>query len=935
LAETGPQPQVFGKYVLLSKLAAGGMAVTYRARLTGAAGVTKPCVIKQILPHFADDPDFIEMFVSEARVAAGLSHGNIAQVFDFGEVNGQYFIALELVHGQPLSKVLRRAAKAGMGFFPIPLALHVISKMCDGLDYAHRHIGEDGQPLGLVHRDVSPDNVLISYEGEVKVIDFGIAKATSVVEQKTSPGVVKGKYPYFSPEQAQGRQDLDSRTDVYAAGVVLYEAVCGKRPYDGEFVTVLPRILTGDYTPPSEVNPAISPELEEIIIKALALRREDRFQPAKALSEALVELLYRDNPRFTPSMLSQLVAHLFTDDLTAEGRKVELPASFADQLSSWQNPGPASAPGKARTPAPGSGPRTPGGGSRPSGSQRPASSRTPSAAGARPPSDGGERPGSGARSVSTTGIRRALTNPGAGGPRRATNPGSPTTGSRRPLTGERGSLPEAPPRFLPEEKTPPHGMPSLAMPVDAPLDDTRPSVSAAASTPTAVAPAATRVPARNTDDSEAPARPSRAQNDPLAAHRSAKAKEEAERSEKTQKLVRNISLGIFGVVVVLVLFAVLRPKPPEPPPPAVTVWVTSKPEGATIKLNGQDVPGKTPKHVNGFILDEANTLVLTAPGYLPWTKRFTPHSSLEPNILAELTRAPDATPTTPSAPQTAVASANATDGGTAGSRADAGALAQTENPTGDAGKKDLDFNELVYPTRLMVLRPAYNAMPVTAYAMASIDLNPGTAYSVYTEGGAAYAERGATSSTLAYFLEGDMPADDSFGVLSGASRVIKGARKMHVFAIDETPPGDNRGTIRIQLSESKWRPPRSFTFDAQKHAVPLKREHQLWLHGLNPKSTYLFTVRDAFAELRRDAKGRTHRALCMDHGAGPGSRPTYRILETGKRYQLDGLETMRCLFPDTRLTDNEGALEVDVVDITNMTRKQREEYIRNNRSSER
>ena len=118
------------------------------------------------------------MFVSEAKVAAQLTHGNIAQVFDFGEVNGQYFIALELVHGQPLSKVLRTAAKAGMGFFPIPLALHVVSKLCDGLDYAHRHVGEDGQPLGLVHRDVSPDNVLLSYEGEVKVIDFGIAKAT-------------------------------------------------------------------------------------------------------------------------------------------------------------------------------------------------------------------------------------------------------------------------------------------------------------------------------------------------------------------------------------------------------------------------------------------------------------------------------------------------------------------------------------------------------------------------------------------------------------------------------------------------------------------------------------------------------------------------------------------------------------------------------------
>ena len=255
------------------------------------------------------------------------------------------------------------------------------------------------------------------------------------MEQKTSPGVVKGKYPYFSPEQAQGRQDLDSRTDVYAAGVVLYEAVCGKRPYDGEFVTVLPRILAGDYAPPSQVNPAISPELEDIIARALALRREDRFQTAKELSEALVELLYRDNPRFTPSMLAQLVAHLFTDELTAEGRKVELPPTFADQLATWQNPGPTSSPGRQRPPS--------GPGARQSGSARPPSAgrgtgqRPATGGGAKPPSDGGARPASGGVRVTTTGMRRVPT----GGPRRATNPGGPNSGMRR-VTGERPVPPD-------------------------------------------------------------------------------------------------------------------------------------------------------------------------------------------------------------------------------------------------------------------------------------------------------------------------------------------------------------------------------------------------------------------------------------------------------------------------------------------------------------
>ncbi|MFP2932606.1 serine/threonine protein kinase, partial [Pyxidicoccus sp. 3LG] len=324
------------------------MAVTYRARMTGAAGVTKPCVIKQILPHFVDDTDFVEMFISEARLVAGMSHSNIAQVFDFGEVDGQYFIAMELVQGQPLSKVLRRAQKAGMGFFPEPLALHIASKLCDGLDYAHRHVGEDGEAMGLVHRDVSPDNVLISYEGEIKVIDFGIAKATSLVEAKTSPGTLKGKYPYFSPEQAQGRQDLDARTDVYAAGVVLYEMVCGKRPYEGEFVTVLPRIISGDCLPPSTLNNGVSAELENVISHAMAIDRDTRYQSAKELSESLVELLYRDNPRFTPALLSQLMAWLFAEELTAEGRKVEVTPAFKEQVATWQTGYAEPSQGRAR-----------------------------------------------------------------------------------------------------------------------------------------------------------------------------------------------------------------------------------------------------------------------------------------------------------------------------------------------------------------------------------------------------------------------------------------------------------------------------------------------------------------------------------------------------------------------------------------------------------
>jgi hypothetical protein len=302
------------------------------------------------------------------------------------------------------------------------------------------------------------------------------------------------------------------------------------------------------------------------------------------------------------------------------------------------------------------------------------------------------------------------------------------------------------------------------------------------------------------------------------------------------------------------------------------------------------------------------------PDHLPWTKRFTPDGRSDQQMHADLKRA-DVDPLATGLPKPAASA----DGGVQG------IAALTED------EKEIDYFEEKYPTRLLVLRTAYNAFPISDYEPATIELNPAAAYSVHTEGSAAYTEGGASSSTLAYLLEGDIPADESFGVITGHSRVIKGARKMHVFAIDETPLSDNRGTVRIQFSESKWKPPRYLTFDAQKHAVWLKREHQLWLHGLNPKARYLFTVRDDFAELRKDGKGRIRRALCLERGATPTSRPSYRILETGKRYQLDDLSALRCTFPDMRLTDNEGAIEIDLVDVTKMTRKEREEYIRNTR----
>ena len=919
-----PSPQQFGKYLLLSKIAAGGMAVTYRARMTGAAGVTKPCVIKQILPHFVDDSDFVEMFISEARVVASMSHSNIAQVFDFGEVDGQYFIAMELVQGQPLSKVLRRAQKAGMGFFPEPLALHIASKLCDGLDYAHRHVGEDGLAMGLVHRDVSPDNVLISYEGEVKVIDFGIAKATSLVEAKTSPGTLKGKYPYFSPEQARGQQDLDARTDVYAAGVVLYEMVCGKRPYEGEFVAVLPRIISGDCLPPSSLNPSVSVELEAAISNAMAIDRDTRYQTAKELSESLVELLYRDNPRFTPALLSQLMAFLFAEELAAEGRKAEVSPAFKEQLSTWQTGTLEPSQGRARPVS--------------SNSQRASSPGIRS----RPGSDSGRSGSEGGPRRPTTSnpaIRRVTS---SGGLRRVTNPNMPRSegGGRRSVTSER---PAPPVPELPDEPStdagepPPSVVPTLAAPRDTPVevpavdkDLGRVDIAASPTRPT---------PARGPGGFRTAADEAREKL----------AREEAERAAKSQQQVRALSLNLFGAALVLLIIGLLYNfvfKSDVQPGEAfatTTLWVTSKPSGAQVKLNDRDLTGRTPLMVEGVIVGQANTLVLTLPGHLAWTRRFTPTSKMVEPVNAELQSM-----TAPASPPPVVVVAGAADGGAAEAvataAADGGATVAAATGTAPEGGGETEVNsamrtmhEVDYPTRLLVLRPMYNAAPIPEYTTATIDLNPGAAYSVWTQGTASLTEgRGTASATLAYFAEGELPADGSFGLLGASMRTIKGARRLHVFALDDNGPEDNSGSIRVNIRQSAYVPPRSVTFDAKQHALQLKPEHQVVLRGLNPRSTYLFTVRDDFAELRTTANGRVRQVLCVERGPDASSvRATHRLLETGKRYQVSGTEDLRCTFPDSKLTDNQGAIEVDIVDVTAMSRKERAEVLRGSRRSER
>ncbi|NPC75882.1 protein kinase [Corallococcus exiguus] len=330
----------FGRYELVSWLGRGGMAETWRAQLVGDAGVTKPVLIKKVLPEYADDEAFISMFISEARISATLSHGNVAQVFDFGRVDGEYFLAMEFVDGQPLHRVLKRALKSDLVALPIPVTVFIAMEMCRGLHYAHTRTDSSSRPLGIVHRDISPDNVLLGYEGQVKIVDFGIAKAQLIRGFKTAPGVVKGKYLFFSPEQARG-EEVDARTDVWATGVVLYELLCGRLPVEGPPHVVMTRVGRGEIPAPSVLRPDLPQELNDIVMKALTPDREQRFESSHAFGDALAGFLYSNFPRFSSLTIAHLLQLLFKEELAQQGRELPVPTTFRDEIKGWSKPTPS------------------------------------------------------------------------------------------------------------------------------------------------------------------------------------------------------------------------------------------------------------------------------------------------------------------------------------------------------------------------------------------------------------------------------------------------------------------------------------------------------------------------------------------------------------------------------------------------------------------
>jgi len=327
----------FGKYKLVERLGKGGMAETWRAELLAAEGVRRPVVIKRVLPSFSDNKEFVEAFVQEAKVTASLSHGNIAQVFDFGQVGDSHFIAMELIEGRSLDRVLKHGIKLGYWHMPYPIAALITLEIAKGLEHVHTRRGARG-PLNIVHRDISPDNIIVGINGETKLVDFGVAKSVLEGRAETEAGVVKGKYIYFSPEQAAGEK-VDFRTDIYALGVVLYRLVTGVKAFDGPGLKVIAQIQRGEYTPLRVANPGVPDDLATVIETMMAVRKEDRFATTLELVEALSACVVHMAPRAGVHWIRDWVRWLYQDELKKRGEEPGLRAGFTDLIEQWK-PGP-------------------------------------------------------------------------------------------------------------------------------------------------------------------------------------------------------------------------------------------------------------------------------------------------------------------------------------------------------------------------------------------------------------------------------------------------------------------------------------------------------------------------------------------------------------------------------------------------------------------
>lgn len=292
------------------------MAHIFRARLSSAEGAAKELVIKRVLPHLVQNRDFIDMFIDEARISMPLNHGNIIQVYEFGQVGQDYFLAMEYLRGRNLETVLSRVEAKGQRI-PIPIALFIASEVAKGLDYAHRFRDPHDRPTGIIHRDVSPQNILVGFHGEVKLTDFGIAKAKSRI-RVTGQGIIRGKACYLSPEQAECTE-LDGRSDQFSLAAVAYEMLTGVRVFEGDTeVATLQKVRQSTVQPPALLRSDLPRQVNSAVLRALSHDHSDRFDTAGAFQVVFSRALHDLEPEFTSTVVADWMRKLFSDDITRE-----------------------------------------------------------------------------------------------------------------------------------------------------------------------------------------------------------------------------------------------------------------------------------------------------------------------------------------------------------------------------------------------------------------------------------------------------------------------------------------------------------------------------------------------------------------------------------------------------------------------------------------
>ncbi len=321
------EPAKYGNYYLFERVNVGGMAEVFKGVSYGVEGFERLFAVKRVLPSISEDQEFIEMFIDEAKIAVQLNHPNIGQIFELGNAESSYFIAMEFVQGKDLRAIFDRTRKRGERL-DIPMACHMVKEVCEALEYAHSKKNERQEALHLVHRDVSPQNILVSYDGDVKLIDFGIAKAAGKAS-KTQAGILKGKFGYMSPEQVRGRP-IDRRSDLFSLGVVLFELLTLERCFQGESdFSTLEKVRNVDIRRPSTLNRDIPPELERIILKALSRNPDERYQSASELQDALQKYLYQSGAFYARKDLAQWMKRAFDADLRDEQKRMQAFRAYA------------------------------------------------------------------------------------------------------------------------------------------------------------------------------------------------------------------------------------------------------------------------------------------------------------------------------------------------------------------------------------------------------------------------------------------------------------------------------------------------------------------------------------------------------------------------------------------------------------------------------